>query len=270
MDICRIAGVVFSVLCLASGAALANPNQDGGSKRDRDRNDRGGLEETATVRIIPISEFNRQIQLTTVIIASNTDRVLGASTETGVQRVDEDRFDLGGIPLVGGLFGGGDEDDDEGPTFPLRIGTAYIIGSSLAVDLQDAFGRSVANEADGADPDSVSAALEDRIAAASGATPSTSTLTYRWNQEIVIDGVKVLHRNYSYQMPGVSFVDIGSLTETSAQNGESEASGGRIPFLGDIPLVGSLFGRPAGGAYLEGRNLVVLIKPSILEDDYED
>lgn len=269
MGMRRIAGVAVTVLCLAVGAALANPNQDGGSKRDRDRNERGGLQETVSVRVIPISEFDRQIQLTTVIIASNTDRVLGASTETGVQRVDEDRFDLGGIPLIGGLFGG-DEDEDEGPTFPLRIGTAYVIGSSLAVDLRKAFDGLATDGTGSVDPQSVSTALADRIAAASGAETPTSRLAYRWNQEIVIDGVKVLHRNYSYEMPGGSFVDIGSLKEASAASGEAGASGGKVPLLGDIPLAGGLFGRPAGGAYLEGRKLVVVIKPSIHADRYED
>ena len=265
-----LASVLIVAAALAGAAALANQNDD---RREReDRNDHGGPETTKTVRSIPVaSEVSEsgQILITSVIVIANTGDVLGVLTDSGIRRVDENRVDLSGVPLIGGLFGGGGDDDDEGgPARPIRIGTAFLIGNTLAVDAGAP--PTTGSSAPPATTDEVeikSAAIEARIAEVSNATSGSSGIAFAWDGAFLeLDSFTLLNRSYSYNAKASQFVKVGSVVEAPD---ESDAGDGRVPMLGDIPLLASLFGQKLGDAYLERRDLMVLIKPSILEDDYE-
>lgn len=268
MAVCAIRafGVLFGVVLLALGpgsSALANP--EGGS-RDRDRDNEPGGEPPSTQQVITVSTENGEIRITSVMVVTNTEAVLGALTETGVLRVNEDRLDLGNVPLVGGWFGGGD--DDEGDE-PVRIGVAYLIGSNLTIDVGTPIpAASVSSQPydTGADFISAGSAIESHIQTVSTVSQVDSGLTYDLDGEpFSIDGFKLLNRGYSYYIPGTDFLVVGHATEAPSR----AAGPSKLPVLGDVPLLDNLFSSPAGDVYRQGRDLVVLIKPSILEDDYE-
>jgi hypothetical protein len=273
-----LAAAFMLAAALASAGALANQNQER-RERDEQRNDRGGAEESKTVHAITFVDGSGQINITSVIVVSNTGAVLGALTGNGVRRVDEDRLDLGGVPLIGGLFGDDEDDydDEEGPP-RARIGYAYLVGNTLAVDLSEPVQPGSAHASklrlqdieEGLKPASVT--LETRIMEVSNATATELGIDYDWqDRRLELDTFKLLNTSYSYQMPATQFLNIGYTEDAPLEttSGGTASSGGKIPILGDIPLLGDLFRHRAGDAYLEGRRLIVLVRPSILEDDYE-
>ena len=272
-----LAAALMLAAALASVAALANQNQER-RERDQQRNDRGGIEEAKTVHSISVATDRGQILITTVLIMSNTGQVTGAVTRSGVRRVDEDRVDLGGLPLIGGLFGGDEDDydDEDGPP-RLRVGIVYLYGDTLTVDLSEPVPppapltpEQLQKLEEGAKPAQV--AIESRIAGVSATGGAELGIDYDWqDRTIELDEFKLLNTSYSYRMPATQFLNIGYTEDAPLEtaSGGTASGGGKVPILGDIPLLGDLFRHRAGDAYLEGRKLVVLIRPSIMEDDYE-
>lgn len=270
-----LAAVLLLAAAAASTGVFANPDQ-GGSDRDKERNDRGGAEEAKVVDAISIAAERGQVLITTVLIVSNTGEVTGAVTRNGVRRVDEDRLDLGGVPLIGGLFGDDEDDDEDGPP-RLRVGIAYVYGDTLAVDLSEPVPppapltpEQLQELEAGMKPAQI--AIESRIADVTRAGGAELGIDYDWQERTIeLDEFKLLNTSYSYRMPATQFLNIGYAEDAPLEttSAGTESSGGKIPILGDIPLLGDLFKHRAGDAYLEGRNLIVLVRPSILEDDYE-
>lgn len=256
-------GLVGAFLLAIASAASANP---AGHNQDRDK-DRHGREEPDRQQLIRITTENGFVEIDTFIIFTNVHDVVAALTESGVRRVDENRLDLTELPILGGLFGGSRETEESRE--PIRIGTAHLIGPTLAIDL--ATPPSVNLAANEVQP------IEDpyrlrygrplgqelREILATRPAPGTRIAHALGGSEYAIDKIRVLNGKYGYSMPASAFGTIGNVRGIPAQSGGKQLSPEQIKEIKE------LFGTPAGDAYLERAELILVLRPTILDDYYE-
>lgn len=263
----KAVGILAGALLLAGvgAAALANPENHGNRDRQKDDKDRHEVEGTVTQRFIKIRmEDGSVIEIDTMVIFIDPNTVVGAVTDDGVRRANEDKVDLSGLPVVGGLFGG-NSSSSAGRDQPVRVGSAHLLGPTMVINLSS--GTPI-----GLDPESVQPVGEQKLYGQSlrqqirdilstrpqPAQPSTNALR---SSAYGIDGVRVMNDKYSYAMPSSAFrpLDIG---------GTPAAGQGRPLSPEQIKEIKELLGEPAGRAYLEGAELTVLVQPYVRGDYY--
>lgn len=261
-------GIFCALLLAIVSTAYANPAGKG-----RDRDDRHGREEKQSVsqQLIEIWTDNGLVNIDSLIVLTNVDTVLATLTEVGVRRNNEDRFDMSRLPVLGGLFGGSREPEEAVPSDPVRIGTAHLIGSTLAVDLATPPSIDLSPRAIQPIEDpfrlrygkSLSEEIRELVALRPRVDPKIFHALS--GSEFAIEEIRVLNDKYSYSMPASAFATIGNLRGTPTPDGGRQLSPEQIR---EIRETVELIDRVAGDAYLEESRLTLVLRPTVLDERY--
>lgn len=202
-----------------------------------------------------------------VLVVTTDDRVFGIDLDSVVKRdPPKVRAFMQNLPLVGDLFG---------PAKPLTppaqppLGQAFLFDDLLVLDLRTADGPAgnvpvAADSKQGAIQtiEGWKLAIRPETGYPSIVLPELRLLGI--DPPAVITGVEVRTPGVisTVAIPDARTLLIGGLA--SADVGDTS----KVPFLGDIPLLGRLF-RSTGEAHAEGRNLIVFVTPQIIQAEEE-
>lgn len=253
-----LAGTVLLGLAL-NATALAN--QEGGDKRDKDRaNER--TEEPTRQQFITISTEDGEIRIRSVIVFTDRQEILATLTDTGggVRHDKGNRLDLSGVPLIGGLFGGG---QDEGASEPIPIGSVHILGPTLAIDL-----RSPPPTTFVVDLPPVPTEEKTMAGRALDATireilefkprediPYAALVHHLQGSEFLLDELQVRQDTSTQTMPRPNFGRIGILGEPTPDGPVNEK------LMEELKELEHLLDSPDGFASLDGSRLQMVIEP---------
>ena len=259
------------VLGLLCGPAAAN-DSDGGGGNDGGGGGRDSVE-TFIREYIDLRLPTRGEKVVEVFVTKLGQRRQEAGTDAGqpslpgakqvmidariIEVTDVNKLDLSGVPLFGSFVGpefNGDDMTEEnkvGNVYSTGNGGLYVVlqptalgnpgqlNLSRLIVFNDDYSQEVKPLKVNLDPSQ--AETEQSLGSLAG-LPSVRSVT---TDVAVPDGGTVL---------------LGGLTQEEHRNDESQ-----VPYLSDIPLLGSLF---RGTAHQEGRStLLILIKPSVLVRD---
>lgn len=247
----KVVGVLAGALLLAGATAMANPQNHG----DRDKEDRSSNQpdERTTRQSITINTENGEIKISSVLIITDTAEVLGALTETGVRRHDEDKVDLSGLPLIGGLFGGE-------TSAPVRIGDAHILGPTLLIDLASPSDGRATSVSDLPPPTpeervAIGRSMDARIREIMAlGLPPVDLIHHVERSALLIEQLQVRSQKNRQTMPASSLGRIGLLGSDAPPERPINAA-----LLEEIRAFERLLGMPDATTYLEERNLTVAI-----------
>lgn len=260
----KAVGILAAALLAGIGAAaLANPESHGNRDRERDDKDHQEAEGTVTQRFIEIRmEDGSVIEIDTMVILIDPATAFGAITDDGVRRANEDKVDLSGLPVIGGLFGDGSS-SSAGPSEPVRVGNVHLFGPTMAIDLSS--GTPIDLDPEVAQPigerELYGRNLRQQIRDVLSTLPAPQAGNALRTSNHATDSVRVLNGKYSYAMPSSAFRPV-TLDGAPAPDEAKPLSPEQIKEIKE------LFGRPAGHAYLEGAEISVLVQPFVRQDYY--
>jgi len=222
--------------------ANGNQGQGGGEGQGGGRGGQpgGAIQDGDTLDFIPLILSDNSSFTARRILILYQDRLFGTGLDGRVLVRDEDKFAIGGLPLLGELplIGGLFADRLERKDFSSsrRIGQAYGVGESLIIDLK-----------------LPSLPLEDRlreVATDAVVSDGASVLIGGLNMQSSVTA----NGKYSYHVPGTAYARLDPK--------------GNLPILGDLPLLGKAF--RMGGAYRHDKgHLLILITPTIILQEEE-
>jgi Flp pilus assembly secretin CpaC len=223
LGIAATAGVLRTALASEQGGG----GQEGGDAQELGQ----GFEEGGPISYIPV----KQVMIATRLLVVSNDSLYATGLDNAVKARDEDKINLGEIPLIGGLV-------DESGLFPdlltredfapaKRIGTAYGAGESLIVDLSL--------------PERPVSTIVEAVLAEDDVTQPRQVMI----EAKLLETVVVANGGYSFHVGGHRLQRVDPKS--------------KVPVLGDLPILGQAF--RTGTAYrLRKDNLLILIKPTIL------
>ncbi len=238
-----LAMLMLAALPTGASATLENKNENRSEDRDgQSRHENGRL------GYLPVTlGDDGTLRIKTVILVQ-TRFIHIVRTSFGVDFKNLDKVDVGDVPLLGSLFG--DRLDASDFNAENEVGAAYLAGAdSLFAVIDDSIDVSDAELAVVNGPGVYQLVMEPKII------------------DVVSDDLGELGT-----LPSVESLLAGTAgPETTVVlgglNRVDETERDKLPFLGDIPVLGRLF----KGTVHEGdkRQLRIFITPSIIEDDGE-
>lgn len=243
-----VIAAAFAALMLAGLPSGVSANPD--NKKDNQSEDRDGhsRHEGGRLDYLPITlGDDGTLRIKTVLLVQ-TRLIHVVSTSFGVDFDNLDKVDVGDVPLLGSLFGDRLDASDFNPEN--EVGAVYLAGAdSLLVVIDDSVDVSETEPAVVNGPGVYEFLMEPKIV---DVTPSDlGELGTLPSVESLLVGTAVAET--AVVLSGLRRVD-----ETQRE---------KMPFLGDLPVLGRLFkGTVHRG---DDRQLRIFITPSIIEDDGE-
>ncbi len=258
---CSLAGI----LVLAVGLGPAQATQAGGGDHDRSRDrDRDNTQTSEPIlqQFITISTENGEIQIRSVVVLTNRQEILATRTDmgNGIRYDKGNRLDLSGLPLIGGLFGGG---EDEGENTPIPIGGVHVLGPTLAIDLRSPPPTTFIVDLPPAPTEeetSAGRALDTTISELLERLPSAdvpyATLVHDLQgSEFLLDHLQLRQGTATQTMPRLNLGRIGMLSDPPPDGPVNKK------LMEEMKELEHLLGSPDGIASLDGSRLLMVIEP---------
>jgi len=235
--------IALAVLALPSAALATLEKRNNEQSEDRDGHSR---HEGKRLTYVPLPKGGGGGRITRMVLIQ-TRFLHVAETSFGVDFESLDRIDVREVPLFGSIFDKGLSADDFTPE--TRVGSVYLAGdNSLAAVIDDNI--DVANQR----LDVVTGPGRYQIQMTPRLIETAPTDLGKFGELPSVEGLLTGNAD-----PGTVIV-LRGLTKT-----EVPEEGNKVPLLGDIPLLQSLFrGTVHQG---EKKKLLIFLRPSIVMDD---